>query len=233
MAQSKGKSTEAHLKKVAESLFAQYGVDAVTIRDIVKAAGLRNIASLHYYFGSKEGLVRALILDGAHAAEEWRLARLEELDQEAASLRDILKILAWPLLSVSPVRFATDTHLRFIHHLMNVNRPLYEDVIKGRWNRGYQKCMDLMRDRIDLPHRILNERFIFITIYLFSVFAAREAEIERHPVNNIWNQSHMIENLLDTVEAMLTTRPSINTDSEGGGDATPSEAAEGGLRPSA
>lgn len=233
MAQSKGKSTEAHLKKVAERLFAQYGVDAVTIRDIVKAAGLRNIASLHYYFGSKEGLVRTLILDGAQAAEKWRLTRLEEIDPGTVSLRDIIKILAWPLLSVSPVRFATDTHLRFIHHLMNVNRPLYEDVIKGRWNRGYQKCMDLMRERIDLPHRILNERFIFITIYLFSVFSAREAEIERHPINNIWNQPHMIENLLDTVEAMLTTPPSFGLDSQGEIEPKGSKVAERRLQPSA
>jgi AcrR family transcriptional regulator len=45
---------------VAENLFAEQGFEAVSIRDISKAAGI-NIAMVSYYFGSKEKLYEDVI----------------------------------------------------------------------------------------------------------------------------------------------------------------------------
>jgi AcrR family transcriptional regulator len=45
--------------RTAESLFAQKGYDGTSVRDIAEAAGV-NIAMISYYFGSKEGLIKAL-----------------------------------------------------------------------------------------------------------------------------------------------------------------------------
>lgn len=203
MTGERGKTTETRLKQTAEWLFARHGVDGVTVRDIVAAAGLRNVASLNYYFGGKDALVRTLILDGARESEQWRLAQLATLSPETASTRDVLQVLAWPLLSVRPVRFATDTHIRFINHLSNVNRPLFEEVVGDQCNQGYQQCLDLLRARMPPPRAASNQRLILLSVYLRSVFAAREAEIERHPSNNVWNQPGMIETVLDTAEGML------------------------------
>ncbi|RYY97735.1 MAG: TetR/AcrR family transcriptional regulator [Chitinophagaceae bacterium] len=43
----------------AEGLFAQKGYDGTSVRDIAEAAGV-NLAMISYYFGSKEGLIKAL-----------------------------------------------------------------------------------------------------------------------------------------------------------------------------
>lgn len=204
---ARGHATRERLKHIAETLFAEHGVDAVTVRDIVKAAGLKNVASLNYYFGGKQGLVEALILDGARASDTWRQERLDALAERGEpSVRELIRVLAWPVLSTNPVRVATDTHIRFINHVMAVNRRLFDDTVGRGCNQGYQRCLALLRERIDLPVDTLNERFIFINIYLRAAFAARETETARHPRNNIWNRTATIEHLFDTVEAILTAR---------------------------
>lgn len=51
---------KAHILAVAESLFAEKGFEAVSVRDISKAAKI-NLAMVSYYFGSKENLYAAII----------------------------------------------------------------------------------------------------------------------------------------------------------------------------
>lgn len=57
-----GNATRARLVKTAEKLFAEQGVDAVSVRAVNAAAGL-GAASVHYHFGSKDELLRAVVLD--------------------------------------------------------------------------------------------------------------------------------------------------------------------------
>ncbi len=47
---------------VAEKLFSEHGFDGTSIRDIAKKANI-NIAMISYYFGSKEKLLEALIIN--------------------------------------------------------------------------------------------------------------------------------------------------------------------------
>ena len=44
----------------AERLFAERGIDAVSLRTINAEAGY-SVAALHYHFGTRDGLIRALL----------------------------------------------------------------------------------------------------------------------------------------------------------------------------
>lgn len=57
------------LLTVAERLFAERGVDAVSLRAVMAEAGT-NVAAIHYHFGSKEALIQALV--------EWRSAEVAQ-----------------------------------------------------------------------------------------------------------------------------------------------------------
>jgi AcrR family transcriptional regulator len=46
----------------AERLFALHGIDGVSLRQIGAAAGVANNSAVQYHFGSKEGLVQAILL---------------------------------------------------------------------------------------------------------------------------------------------------------------------------
>lgn len=53
---------QIEILQVAEKLFSEQGFDGTSVRDIAKAANI-NIAMISYYFGSKEKLLEALIIN--------------------------------------------------------------------------------------------------------------------------------------------------------------------------
>ena len=53
---------QLEILQVAEQLFAEEGFDGTSIRDIAKKANV-NIAMISYYFGSKEKMLEALVLN--------------------------------------------------------------------------------------------------------------------------------------------------------------------------
>lgn len=55
----RGEATRARILNAAEHLFSEYGVNGVSLRAIVGAAGV-NTAAVHYHFGSKSGLLEAV-----------------------------------------------------------------------------------------------------------------------------------------------------------------------------
>jgi len=91
-----GAATRERLMVAGERLFAERGIDAVSIRDITNEAGA-NSAAIHYHFGSKTALITA-ILDwraaavAAHRAE-W-LARIEAADEP--TLREVIEAFVVP-----------------------------------------------------------------------------------------------------------------------------------------
>ena len=84
---------------VAERLFAERGVDAVTVRDIVKAAGQRNSSAVQYHFGNKAGLLQA-ILDPHQARLDARRAEMLDELGERPTLDELIEILVRPLASL-------------------------------------------------------------------------------------------------------------------------------------
>jgi TetR/AcrR family transcriptional regulator, regulator of cefoperazone and chloramphenicol sensitivity len=61
-------ATRLALINAAGILFAEYGIDAVTTREIANAAH-ENTGTIHYHFGGKEDLLNAVL---EFAAEPWR-----------------------------------------------------------------------------------------------------------------------------------------------------------------
>ena len=53
--------TRELLLRAGEELFAERGVDGTRLREVVERAGQANTSALHYYFGSREGLLRTIV----------------------------------------------------------------------------------------------------------------------------------------------------------------------------
>ena len=95
-------TTRDNMKLAARRLFAQNGIDGVTTRDIVAASEQKNAGSLHYYFGTKEALVRELIVDTAKLIDDRRNASLDQLEAGGGpqTLREVLDVLVFPSLNL-------------------------------------------------------------------------------------------------------------------------------------
>jgi AcrR family transcriptional regulator len=83
--ETKSEATRRHLLDRALVLFRERGVDATTMRDIAKAAGL-SLGAAYYYFPSKEALVFAYYEQNQHVME--KLA-----GRATGTLRDRLGVL--------------------------------------------------------------------------------------------------------------------------------------------
>jgi AcrR family transcriptional regulator len=72
-------STPTRLLDVAERLFAEQGIDNVSIRQIVRASGQANLSAAHYHFGTREALIRALVERRLRILDAIRHERLDQV----------------------------------------------------------------------------------------------------------------------------------------------------------
>lgn len=92
----------SRLIRAAEALFAERGIDAVSMREIATAAQCGDTNAVTYYFGSKDGLLAAIFaaraeqMDGQRGAMLDRLAGQGRLDDPMA----LLGILFLPQLAL-------------------------------------------------------------------------------------------------------------------------------------
>lgn len=77
-----GAATRERLLDAAETLFARHGVDRVTSRQIVEAAGQRNVSAVTYHFGSREGLVLEILARRGGPVDAGRGRRRVALGQD-------------------------------------------------------------------------------------------------------------------------------------------------------
>ena len=94
--------TKTRILDVAEELFADEGVDRVSIRDITEVAKV-NLAAVNYHFGGKEDLIAAVFARRVGPLNQARLAALDEVERRAGDkppkVEDILEAFIRPALT--------------------------------------------------------------------------------------------------------------------------------------
>lgn len=196
------------IKLAARRLFAERGMDGVTVREIVEASGQKNHGSLSYYFGTKEALVRELVTDGAKLIDIRRNAYLDRLEAEGGpkSIREIAEALVYPSVNLAEeTDTAEDSYIRFIALLGMSHRDLFMEALENRWNSGYLRCLDHLRRLMpEMPEAAKNQRYVFLGAYLTGVIAAREAALaDRSRSHPMWSADATLRHFIDTITAML------------------------------
>lgn len=198
-----------HLKQIACRLFAGRGVDGVTVREIAEAAGQKNHAAVGYHFGSKEALIRELVLDGARLIDERRNAALDGLEREdRVSVRAVCEVLIRTSIELEGSGLE-DSYNRFVVMLAMTHRDVLMAALDGRWNSGYQRCLDHLRRLMPaMAAARKTERLVFVGAYLGSVLAGREAALadasREHPT---WGSPEALDNFATTMAAIVEAAP--------------------------
>lgn len=94
-------ATRTRLIEEAMHLMAREGMNAVSLRRIVIAAGAQNPSALHYHFGGRDELIEAI----ANFLQQWleprACARLEALaDQSGYTVRDVVEAAFGPVIAM-------------------------------------------------------------------------------------------------------------------------------------
>jgi AcrR family transcriptional regulator len=193
------------IKAVARRLFAEKGVDGVTVREIASAAGQKNHGAVGYYFGSKEALVREIIVEGAAAIDRRRNDQLDRMEADGGpgGVAEVVEVLIQGALGESP---REDDYICFITMLSMTHRDIMMDALENRWNSGYLRCLEHLRRLMPagLAPALINQRFVFMGAFLSSVLATRQralSDLSRaHPT---WGSKQTLDHFTLVVTAML------------------------------
>jgi AcrR family transcriptional regulator len=203
----------------AERLIGDRGID-VSLRDIAIAAGQRNNSAVQYYFGSRDGLIEAVIDHRALRIEDRRLERLAELEERGAAdgVRDLVAALVEPLLE-SP-RLDGATHYGRFLEQVRTHPSLADPASLDVENRGGVRLImaRLSRALGDLPARVRDLRLRSLASLMFALLADHERRAE---AGNATLREERFEHdaIVDMLTAMLlapvtdaaTRRRSIKT----------------------
>ena len=201
--------TRERLKSAAMRLFSMHGIDGVPVRDIVTEAGARNGASLHYYFRTKDDLIKELVVDAARRSDRARNTRLDRLEAEGGpkSVKDILRLIVEVETvdksdpehnSALPIGFG---HMRFVVAMEFNHRKMFLDAIGDRWNKSYLRCIEHLKRLLpQLPTAIVNQRLVFMALFTNAALAARETAFENDATGGrLWGRPDALENLINTI----------------------------------
>jgi AcrR family transcriptional regulator len=129
-------NTADRFLNAAEQLFAEHGYRGTSVRSIASKAKV-NLGALHYYWGSKWELYRAVVTRRLRPMNEERLRRFSEIEQAAdgtiPDLRAVLTAFVAPAIHMDTYDPAVAEITRALYHRMNEdpateNRDLTEEV---------------------------------------------------------------------------------------------------------
>ncbi|MFE2993506.1 TetR family transcriptional regulator [Nocardia sp. NPDC059246] len=195
----------------AEQLIAERG-QAVPLRDIAAAAGQRNNSAIQYHFGSRDGLIEAVV---EHRLATLEVRRLELLAEQAGTgatgVHDLLEALVIPMLELSD-RHGINHYARFLEQIHT--HPAVTDAanLESARRTSVRVIMQqLERELTDLPKRLRLRRLRALPTVLFALLADHERAVEagRVAAGDVTAWGEIVDMLAGVLTAPVVERAPI------------------------
>ncbi|WP_197383382.1 TetR/AcrR family transcriptional regulator [Mycolicibacterium mengxianglii] len=197
--------TRANLLAAAEQLFADRGVEGVSLREIARSAGAKNVIAVQYHFSDRDGVLRAILDKHLPAVDERRHALLDAVHDAGAgepSLRVMAAALVRPLGAKLDDSSGGPQFLRVYAELLNRPSPMLA-AADGRFG-SLRRWRAVVAPLLDPESAKLHPRFDAL-VYT-AVTLARRAESGPHTDNRLF-----LSHLIDVVAAILSAPVSDET----------------------
>jgi AcrR family transcriptional regulator len=155
----------------AERLFGEHGINGVSLRQILAAAGQANSSAVQHHFGSKTGLIAAAYRTREQTLEAARAANLAALDpEELGSLKALLRAWLMPILELLSAEERL-IYARFMLQLLPLddkNHPYFQSLqfspASVELTRRIKGCLP------ELPSGVFNTRLrLAVSLFLEGV----------------------------------------------------------------
>ncbi len=195
--------TRARLIQAAERLFAERGVETVSLREINREAGQRNATALQYHFEDRPGLLRAVLAKHEAAVEESRHGLLDELEKDGPTdLQRLSAALVLPVAEKLSDRAGGRPYLRIVAQLINSHAARVDPTALeasgsslDRWRAMVESEMSPLA--VDPLHsRFTARRIMFVEL-------ARRAESPRRRDDRLFT-SHLIDLVTAILDAPIS-----------------------------
>jgi TetR/AcrR family transcriptional regulator, regulator of cefoperazone and chloramphenicol sensitivity len=192
-------ATREALLRQAERLFARRGLYQVQVREIVEAAGQRNVSALNYHFGSREGVLDAILSKHGDPTDLARGELLATVGRDASS-RDLVAALVVPYTAHLETPEGRD-YLRIVAQLSaTFSAWRTSGSGTGPWLIEILTLLEARPD--DLPVEVRQERVVEL-IMLMTVAASERARVLEKSAEQPLDAGTFAANLTDVLVGVL------------------------------
>jgi AcrR family transcriptional regulator len=161
---STAETTKARLITAAEQLFAEHGIDGVSLREINRTSGARNAIAVQYHFADRAGVVRAILDKHQPGIEAARHAMLDQFEADASGDRERdIRVLAAAMVRPLAAKLSdADGGPEFLQinaDLLNRPNPLITPSPYGDSNTSVHRWRMLLEPLIEKDAVRLHRRF--------------------------------------------------------------------------
>ncbi len=212
------RNTRERLILAGERLFAERGIDAVSLRQVNVAAGQRNSSASHYHFGSKHALVEAIYEYRMERVNKRRVGMLDAFEREdrLGDVHALVEAVIYPTVDEMWTENAK-YYVRFraqaaSHPTDFVRRPAKHSPHR----EGLRRIFNLLHLALpDLPLRIFQQRFGLMMDHAMHALADRDCiMLVRGEPEVKANEALFTSNLVDSITGALAAQVSTATERE-------------------
>lgn len=203
--------TRQKIIATAERLFAEKGVDAVSLNEITRDAGQKNKSALNYHFGSKESLLLAIIEKHEGVVFAHRNAFLDDLEQrKAVHIESVVRAFVYALAAKLDDKDGGKYYLSILAQLTSCpSTPLYR--LRPDFIKRDDRVMTLLRNLMpDTPEELYLPKLLQASSLLFHGLAYLAGVIDQRADSRRLCQV-FTENLVDAIVAVIKAQPSRST----------------------
>lgn len=165
------------LLDVGERLYADHGINSVSLNQIAKAADQRNSNVIQYHFGTRELLLKAIAerrMESINARRHELLSEIGTASGDDDCFKAIARAIVLPYAEASKKpEFAY--HIRFAAQLYSDPSLEFFKLIEGPYNSAMRALGKLIDSALGtrLPKEVIKYRLALITGLIFTTFAER------------------------------------------------------------
>ena len=157
------RETVDELLDLAERLFAKHGVEQVPLTRIVASSSQKNRSALHYHFGSREGMLAAVLDRRLKCINVLRQDILEKAS-DASRLSDAVRAFVAPLCFVVLNEPWGPDYISILAQVGFHPRILGERSVDDANISALRQCKRLIEQALpDVPRKILSHRLRWFT----------------------------------------------------------------------
>lgn len=158
------RETVDELLDVAERLFAEVGAEHVALTRIVASSNQKNRSALHYHFGSREGVLAAVLDRRLRHINELRRGMLEEAVESDSGLSGTVRAVVAPLsLVVLSEPWGAD-YVSILAQVRFHPRLLGERALDDTNLSSIRRCKRLIEQALpEVPREVIARRLRWLT----------------------------------------------------------------------
>jgi AcrR family transcriptional regulator len=203
-------STRDKLLDAAARLFAERGINDVSLAEIVRAAGQRNASAVHYHLGNRDAVLRAILERHIPTIRHRRLELLEiARSSPSDDVRVVAEAIVRPVTEFAQRGWRERAYLQIGSELISYMNRTTPEIRRLLRETAGQEALELLADRFPaLPRDLWLERSAVMTAFLGRAAADRARQLDTGG-RAVLSDEAFVANLIDMFIGAITAPVSV------------------------